>query len=346
MNTMALIPARSGSKGIPDKNIREVGGKPLMAWSIEQARASQRITRTIVSTDSEEYAQIARGYGAETPFLRPAAISGDHATDLEVFLHALHWLREHEHYVPAICVHLRPTCPIRNPAMIDEIVDILMSRPELDSVRTVSPVLHPPFKMWTRGADGLMSPVADVPGIAEPWNEPRQKLPATYLQTANIDAVRTSVIFNQQSMSGRRIYGYVESEFHDIDTPEELDRAGRILAARPAPLHGRSAPKTICFDIDGVIATKVPENDYNLAKPREEIIERIRRLHREGHRIILHTARGSMTGIDWRVVTEQQMKEWGVSYDELHFGKPAADYYVDDRALRDDELAQMMEKQA
>lgn len=350
---IAIIPARSGSKSIRDKNIREVAGKPLLAWSIEQALASKAVTRTLVSTDSAQYAEIARKYGAEVPFLRPAEISGDESTDLETFQHALAWLKDRENYCPAVCVHLRPTCPIRNVEVIDEIVQILLDHPELDSVRTVAEVLHPPFKMWYRGDDGLLAPVAEVPGIKDPWNVPRQKLPKTYLQTANIDAVRASVITGKHSMTGDRIYGYVETDFHDIDTEAELGRVAQSMhRAEEAPSKsgssvmstlGRIDPKTYCFDIDGVIATLTENNDYSKARPRLEMIERINRLHAAGHQIILFTARGSATGIDWRTVTEEQMRRWGVKHHKILFGKPAADFYFDDRMISLEELDRQLQ---
>src|SRR4030042_3642677 len=118
---LAIVPARSGSKTVLDKNIRFIAGKPLLAPSIEHALASKLINRTIVSTDSPAYAEIAREYGAQVPFLRPTDISQDTSTDLEVFIHALNWLREQEGYVPDICVHLRPTYPIRNVDDIDRV---------------------------------------------------------------------------------------------------------------------------------------------------------------------------------------------------------------------------------
>lgn len=336
---VAIIPARSGSKGIPHKNIRPVAGKPLLAWSIGHGLAATCVERVIVSTDSEEYAAIARRCGAETPFIRPAAFAADESTDLEVFQHALGWLAEHEGYEPEVCVHLRPTCPLRAHGAIDEIVEILACRPELDSVRTVTPVIHPPYKMWKRNEDGILDPLIEVPGLAEPWNEPRQKLPPTYMQTANIDAVRSRVIREQGSMTGRRIFGYVEAGMYDIDTPDELEKISLLLEAEnSAGYQNQTCNRTLCFDIDGVIASIAPENDYNLSLPRERVIERIRQFHQNGYRIILFTARGTMTGIDWRRVTERQMREWQVPYDQLCFGKPAADYYIDDRALRPDEL--------
>jgi CMP-N,N'-diacetyllegionaminic acid synthase len=342
MKCLALIPARSGSKGIPHKNIRPVAGKPLLAWSIGHALAANRINRVIVSTDSEDYAEIARQYGAETPFIRPDEFATDESTDLDVFQHAIGWLMDHEGYEPEICVHLRPTCPLRKNGVIDEIVEILTSRPEIDSVRTVTPVIHPPYKMWRRSEIGLLDPLIEVPGLAEPWNEPRQKLPPTYLQTANIDAVRCKVIREYGSMTGKRIFGFVESGMYDIDTPYELEKISLLLEAENSVgSQQQKRHHTLCFDIDGVIASIAPENDYNLSLPRERVIGRIRQFHQMGYRIILFTARGTMTGIDWRLVTEKQMREWQVPYDELCFGKPAADYYIDDRALRPNELDQI-----
>ena len=344
---LALIPARSGSKSIPHKNIKEVGGKPLLAWSIEHARSARSVSRIVVSTDSEEYAQIARDFGAETPFLRPTEYARDDSTDLEVFQHALQWLKESEGYEPDICVHLRPTCPVRSVGMIDEIVDILASNPTLHSVRTVTEVLHPPFKMWYREADGLLKPVAPLDEVSEPWNRPRQVLPTTYLQTANVDAVRTRVITQNHSMTGSRIWGYLEACFHDIDTEDELRRAEKALRLSGANANeGGGSPKertrkTFCFDIDGVIATITPGNDYRLAAPRRDTITHINRLYDAGHEIILFTARGSATGIDWSDVTKEQMKRWGVRYHHLRFGKPAADVYVDDRMVALDELEEL-----
>jgi CMP-N-acetylneuraminic acid synthetase len=110
---LALIPARGGSKGIPRKNIRDFSGYPLIAWSIAAAKQSELVTRVIVSTDDEEIAAVARAWGAETPFLRPAEFAEDKTTDLPVFVHALAWLAENENYRPDVVVQLRPTSPIR-----------------------------------------------------------------------------------------------------------------------------------------------------------------------------------------------------------------------------------------
>ncbi|MDD3896371.1 MAG: acylneuraminate cytidylyltransferase family protein [Candidatus Peribacteraceae bacterium] len=329
---IAIIPARSGSKAIPHKNIQLFAGKPLMAHSIEQALRSKLIERVIVSTDSQEYAAIAREAGAEVPFLRPAELSTDHSTDLEAFTHALTWLQEHEGAAPDICVHLRPTHPNRRVADIDAAIQVLLDHPEFDSVRSVAPARQTPFKMWMMQDDHAIIPAIQS-GLKDAYNLPRQMLPKAYVQNACIDVVRSAVILQKGSMTGDRIYGYAMEEDFDIDTPDELKRAEQaLLAARIQQPIQPGETRTFCFDIDGVIAGLVSGNDYALSQPQQEMVALIQHLHSEGHRIILHTARGSMTGKDWREVTERQLKEWGVPYEELHFGKPAADVYVDDRA--------------
>jgi CMP-N-acetylneuraminic acid synthetase len=327
-----LIPARSGSKSLPHKNIRLLHGKPLLAYSIEHALAAKLVTRTVVSTDSEEYAAIARQYGAETPFLRPTELAGDLSTDWEVFHHALTWLREREQYEPDLCVHLRPTHPVRDPADIDRMVQILAADPELDSVRSVARAPETPFKMWFRDPPGLLRPVVEC-DVPEAYNQPRQRLPQTYLQNASIDVVRARVILEQNSMTGRRIFGYVMDANYDIDDEAQLEKVRERLEMPSANGSMLPAPKTFVFDIDGVVATLVPSLDYALAGPNLEMIRAINFLHGQGHRIVLFTARGSKSGQDWQGITRRQMADWGLNYHELLFGKPAADYYVDDKAM-------------
>jgi CMP-N,N'-diacetyllegionaminic acid synthase len=123
-STIAIIPARSGSKGVIDKNIRVLSGRPLIAYSIQAALIADNIDRVIVSTDSEHYAYIAREYGAEVPFLRPAEISTDFSSDYDLMKHALDWLKTSEGKIPEYIVHLRPTTPLRDPAIVDAAVEL------------------------------------------------------------------------------------------------------------------------------------------------------------------------------------------------------------------------------
>ena len=126
MKILCLIPARSGSKSLPHKNIKLLNNKPLLAYSIEQAKNSKYNMRIIVSTDSKEYSDIANKYGAETPFLRPKEISQDNSTDFEFIKHAIEWLKENENYYPDIILQLRPTQPERKVSDIDKCLDIFI----------------------------------------------------------------------------------------------------------------------------------------------------------------------------------------------------------------------------
>lgn len=254
MEVLAIIPARSGSKSVIDKNIRIVAGKPMLAWSIEHAKASRLINRVIVSTDSEKYADIAREYGAEVPFIRPAEYATDTALDIDVFRHALNWLAENEGYHPDIVVQLRPTYPKRNPKDIDAMIEMLANAPEADSVRSVALAGEVPYKMWVlpgnvsarewssriqraeleneapalqAGRSGacigrLWPLIHDIP---ECYNMPRQELPQVFYQNACIDVMRASTVLEKKSMTGDCILGYLMSENLDIDTEIELLKA-------------------------------------------------------------------------------------------------------------------------
>jgi CMP-N-acetylneuraminic acid synthetase len=327
MSVLAIVPARSGSKGIPDKNVVSFRGKPLLVHSVQQALAARNVERVLVSTDSPRYREIALAAGAEAPFLRPEAFASDHATDLEVFIHALDWLDTHEGWRPEICVHLRPTFPTRSVEDVEKAVDLLLGDPTADSVRSVTLAPQTPYKMWRLDGEGTLHPLLESP-LRDPWNLPRQTLPEVYLQNAAIDVVRSRVIRDQVSMTGRRILAYVMRDARDIDDWADL-------AAAEQGFPGGALPTgcTFAFDMDGVLATLVPDNDYEKAEPNRPGIALVNRLHDAGNKIVVFTARGSLTGRDWTQTTRAQLRSWGVRHHELRFGKPAADYYVDDRMI-------------
>lgn len=260
---LAIIPARGGSKGIPRKNIRRFAGHPLIAYSIAAGLKAQTVTRVILSTDDEEIASVGRECGAETPFLRPAELAADSTLDLPVFQHALTWLAEHENYHPDVVVQLRPTSPVRPVGLVDEAVKLLLDHPEADSVRGVVPAGQNPHKMWKIDpVTGQMHNLLDVPGIAEPYNAPRQALPSVYWQTGHVDAIRPRVILGG-SMSGRVILPVmIEPRFTvDIDSPSDWQRAewlvryGNLEMVWPGPRR-RPLPnpvRLVVFDFDGVM---------------------------------------------------------------------------------------------
>src|SRR5215213_10027067 len=223
---LALIPARGGSKGIPRKNIRNFAGHPLIAWSIAAAKQASSVTRVIVSTDDEEIASVAREYGAETPFLRPAEFAQDNTTDLPVFEHALQWFEENENYMPEIVIQLRPTSPIRPKDCVDSAIKILMKHADANCVRGVVPAGQNPYKMWRFADEGQpMKPLLEVEGIAEPYNAPRQILPPVYWQTGHIDAIRVSTIKQKKSLTGDVIYPLIIDPRYTVDIDNLSDWA-------------------------------------------------------------------------------------------------------------------------
>ncbi len=321
---LAVIPARSGSKSVKDKNIRCIGGKPMLAYSIGHALKAGCIDRVIVSTDSGKYAEIAKEYGAEVPFLRPAEYATDTSLDFDVFFHALSYLEREEGYVPELVVQLRPTYPVRNIKDIENMVAYMKGHPEVDSMRCIAPAKEIAYKMWHKGEDGILSPI--MKDIPECYNMPRQKLPKVYYQNACIDVVRAEVIMKKHSMSGERIAGYEMGNNFDIDTEEDFLRAEAFLKIS-------QGNRTFVFDIDGVVAKIQKDLDYALSEPNDKMIHIINQLYGYGNKIVLFTARGYVTGKDWTQITKKQMERWGVKYHELKFGKPNADYYVDDKML-------------
>jgi CMP-N-acetylneuraminic acid synthetase len=244
MEILAIIPARSGSKGLPHKNIKMIDGKPMIAYSIELALASNLITRVIVSTDSEHYMEIAKEYGAETPFVRPAEFARDDSLDIDVFYHALSWLRDNEGYVPEICVQLRPCGPVRDYVIVDKIIQHLIDNPQFDSMRAVMRSTEIPYKMWFLSEDGVLSPVMNE--MPECYNMLRQSLPQTYFQNGYVDAVRPKVVLEQRSMNGANIGGYVVDEYFDIDYQHDV-------ALVESCLKIRSKNMSLLVDIEGIL---------------------------------------------------------------------------------------------
>ena len=227
---LALIGARGGSKSMPGKNLRVVAGKPMVAHSIDHARAAQTITRVILTTDDAEIAKVGRAAGAEVPFMRPAEIAQDLSTDYEFVRAALEWLRDNESYVPDFVVQLRPPTPMRDARLIDRAVETIAAHPDADSLRAVVGCCSTPYKMWRLRGDGYLLPLMRLKGIPEPWNQPRQLLPEVVQQDGFIDIVRPRTIFEQNSITGRNVLPFfLDRESIDIDEECDLAEAERIM---------------------------------------------------------------------------------------------------------------------
>jgi N-acylneuraminate cytidylyltransferase len=235
MKILCLIPARSGSKGLPDKNIKIMVNKPLLAWSIEQAKNTtyykQGLMRIIVSTDSEKYKQVALKWGAEVPFLRPKKISEDLSTDYEFIKHALDWFLTEESYVPDIILQLRPTQPCRKTELIDKCIDIFLEeRTNYNSLRTVIEINKTPYKMFKIENNILKPYLHEYKGLKEPFNNCRQIFPKNYLLNGCVDIFNRNIV-DEGMISGKRIYPYImDSNNVDIDNNNDWKEAEALIS--------------------------------------------------------------------------------------------------------------------
>lgn len=330
MKIIAIIPARSGSKRILDKNIATFAGKPLLAHSIEQAKQIDMIDRVIVSTNSNAYADVAKNYGAEI-IIRPDDISKDDSLDLECFQHVLSVINDND-YHSDIIIHLRPTYPTRKPGDIKCALDMFLNRSDATSLRSVTKSDKPVWKKYFLNDERFIIPC--LPAKEESNNKPCQLLEPDFWHNGCIDIIRAKTIKNG-SMSGNKIIPYFmnENEISDIDTPEEFKIAQFNLNCKELPTDN-----TFCLDLDGILFAIESTNDYEKAIPIQSTIDLINLLYENNNHIILFTARGTISGMSWEHETKKQLKDLNIKYHKLKFGKPAADFYVDDRYLDINEL--------
>ena len=224
----AIVPARSGSTGVKNKNIKPLAGHPLMAYSIAAGKLTPEVRRVIVSTDSEQYAQIARAYGADVPFLRPAEIAGNMATDLEFMLHAIHWLDEHEDVLPEYWVHLRPTTPLREISVIRSAIGQMTADSTADSLRSAHRTDLCPFKWFWRSEDGYYQAFNGI--TLDRANGPRQGFPAMYIPDGYVDVLRTEYIVEHHLLHGERMIGFEVPEAVDIDSIREFEETTEAVS--------------------------------------------------------------------------------------------------------------------
>lgn len=219
---LGVVGARSGSKSIPNKNIKPLLGKPLMAWIIEAAKKSRYISRLIVSTDSPKYAEIAKKYGAEVPFLRPRELARDYSLDVEYLTHAVKWLEKNNSWKADIILRLTPTSPLCKPEFIDRCVELLLENKNADSARTVTPAQHHPYKTW-KEENGYLKPLLtkEITGFDVPGELPRQLFPTVYVHSDPV-AVRYDALINKKNM-GRKTRFHIISSEDAVDIDNEID---------------------------------------------------------------------------------------------------------------------------
>ena len=219
---IALIPARSGSKGVKDKNIKMLGGIPLIAHSINAAKKINNVDRIIVSTDSKKYAEIAQEYGAEAPFIRPPEYSNYTASYSDIFKHFLSWLDSNKLIIPKYLIHLRPTSPIRETKILNDAVDFFLKKADkATSLRSGHLASESPYKWFATDNEGYFKSFNDrmTPDDA---NMPRQTFPDVYVPNGYIDIIKSNTILSDGLLLGNKMLVFKTPICHEIDTIEDF----------------------------------------------------------------------------------------------------------------------------
>ena len=231
-NVVALVPARAGSKKVPGKNVRSIGGHPLLEWTIAASQKAKEVQRIIVSTDSPEYAALARELGAEAPFLRPAEISGDRAADYEFVIHALDWLASRGEE-PELVVHMRPTTPLRDPRLVDEAVRCFMNSSDATALRSVQEMSESAYKTFEIGSGGQLKRVGTDITELDAANDARQCFPKTYSPNGYVDVLCSAFIREAELIHGDHVIPFVTPSVVEVDTEEDIALIEAQLSLMP-----------------------------------------------------------------------------------------------------------------
>ena len=218
-NILGLIPARGGSKGLPRKNIKPLLGKPLIAWTIEQALASKYLDRVVVSTDDKEIAEISKKYGAEIPFIRPKELAEDNAKGIDVVLHAIDWLMKNDRRKQYdLMMLLQPTSPLRKTEDIDKAIELLFLK-EVKAIVSVCEVEHHPLWANTLPKDRCMKNFIRQ----EIMDKNRQELPLFYRLNGAIYLAYCNYIKQCKSFIGKETFAYIMPKSRSADVDNKID---------------------------------------------------------------------------------------------------------------------------
>ena len=235
-SAVAFVPARSGSERVPHKNVRPLAGHPLLAYAIATAVESGRFERVVVSTDSEEIADVARWYGADVPFLRPAELATATSPDIEWLAYTLERLDERYELFALV----RATNPFRGPDVVRRGLEQLLATPEADSLRAVELVKQHPGKMWLLSGDGrTMSPLLDQSELDVAWHAGQyQALPPVYSQNSALEIAWTRVVTETGTREGSVLAPFLTQglEGFNVDDEDDWEQAARLVASGEATL--------------------------------------------------------------------------------------------------------------
>ena len=218
----SIIPAREGSKGVPGKNIKLLGGYPLIAYSITVSKLCKKIHRTVVSTDSEKIAELSLRYNAEVPFIRPKEFSRDTSPDIEFVLHAIRWFQEKEGQIPEYLVHLRPTTPLRTPDLVDNAISAIKNNSNATSLRSVHELNEAPEKYFRINKRGYLTGLFPDDPRPEYYNLPRQYFLPAYHPNGYVDIIKTEYVLGNNKLHGAKMIGFVTPKMTEVDTIEDF----------------------------------------------------------------------------------------------------------------------------
>ncbi len=219
MKVIALITARSGSKGVPDKNIKNIGGHSLLDWSIKSSLKAHSISNVYLSTDSEVYANIGKECGALVPFLRPKELASDTSDDLDVIKHFLSVIDEKSDAL----VHIRPTTPLRDPSILNKAIEIFFSKKnELTSLRSVHEMSESAYKSFEINDKGFLSTIGSIES-GDKANLPRQAFPKTYVANGYVDVLDPNYILKENMLHGDKILAFQTPVVTEVDSFEDLE---------------------------------------------------------------------------------------------------------------------------
>ena len=239
---VAFVPARSGSERVPHKNVRPLAGHPLLAYAIETALQSGVCERIVVSTDSEEIAEVARWYGADVPFLRPPEYATSTSPDIEWLAYTLEHLDERYDLFALV----RATNPFRGPDAVRRAFEQLLATPEADSLRAVELVKQHPGKMWRLAEDGrTMRPILDQSHLEVAWHAGQyQALPQIYVQNSALEIAWTHVVTEAGTREGHVLAPFLTQglEGFNVDDEEDWERAERLVEAGAVTLTAVTRP--------------------------------------------------------------------------------------------------------
>jgi len=233
LNIVSVIPARSGSKGVPGKNLRLLGGVPLFVWSIMCSRQSTKINQTIVSTDSQEYAEVARKWGADVPFLRPDSISQDNSTDLDFVLHLLSFL-EKTSAIPDLLIHLRPTTPFRDPSIVDTAIEsVIENYGKNTALRSVHEMNESAYKSFEIGKNNKLVATFTKNESIDSSNMNRQNFPLTYSANGYVDILFPDHILETGTLHGNNVKSFITDSVSEVDSETDFELLQMQLKISP-----------------------------------------------------------------------------------------------------------------